>query len=265
MSTTLTKKQQKAQSFRTKGGKGGKKEAPVPEDVPEQDLLDDEDGDDNKDTGDVSLATLNINGKDSQKTIVDLNSTTEPDGRKKSKSKLSKEKKLREKLAREAELAHGKPAGETSAGQKRKREEDVKPVAKVEKGKNKAIDADDAGKGEAMEVDGEEGKEKKKTKKDIKQRFILFVGEFAFFLLSSNIDSCEVLTRRPFCVKFGRPPIFQDDLFRTSRLFRSRDRPFPLRPPPYDQTTRPAQVPGDRVHRVPHFLLPSGGPEIASH
>lgn len=187
MSTTLTKKQQKAQSFRTKGGKGGKKEAPVPEDVPEQDLLDDEDGDDNKDAGDVSLATLNIDGKDSQKTVGDLNSTTEPDGKKKSKSKLSKEKKLREKLAREAELANGKPAGETSAGQKRKREEDVKPVAKVEKGKNKAIDADDEGKGEAMEVDGgEEGKEKKKTKKDIKQRFILFVGECAFFMSSSN-------------------------------------------------------------------------------
>lgn len=176
--STLTKKQQKSQSFRTKGGKGGKKEAPVPEDVPEQDLLQDDDED-------LDVPTTTV-PEVSQKSIVDLDSITEPDGKKKSKSKLSKEKKLREKLAREAgnvelpgkAVGSAKSTGET--GQKRKREEEIQTVPKVDKGKSKAVDEAPAVATEGDEA--EESKEKKKTKKDIKQRFILFVGESVVML-----------------------------------------------------------------------------------
>lgn len=81
----LTKKQQKAQSFKSKGK--GKKDV-IPEDLPEQDLLDDNEA--------ITEATL----------VVEQGETAGADEKgsekKKSKSKLSKEKKLREKLAREA-------------------------------------------------------------------------------------------------------------------------------------------------------------------
>lgn len=132
----LTKKQQKLQAFRS--GKG-KKDRAEPEDVPEQDVLPDEDE-----------PTTTAEGAESAEYKA------------KSKSKKSKEKKLKEKLAKEG--VQGAVDGE--------------PKAKSEKakGKEKEVVKD----GEAKVDGAAEGEEKvaKKTKKDIKQRFILFVGEY---------------------------------------------------------------------------------------
>jgi nucleolar protein 6 len=132
----LTKKQQKLQAFRS--GKG-KKDRAEPEDVPEQDVLPDEDE-----------PTTTAEGAESAEYKA------------KSKSKKSKEKKLKEKLAKEG--VQGAVDGE--------------PKAKSEKakGKEKEVVKD----GEAKVDGAAEGEEKvaKKTKKDIKQRFILFVGKY---------------------------------------------------------------------------------------
>lgn len=114
MSTTLTKKQQKALAFRSKQkAKRSGKEEVVPQDVPEQDPIEDDGADE-----------------------VDQPVVAE-----------SSKKRKRE------EEAPGNKAG-----------------AKV-KGKGKAKNAWDD------EAEGEEGKIGKKSKKEIKQRFILFVGE----------------------------------------------------------------------------------------
>lgn len=126
----LTKKQQKLQAFRS--GKG-KKDRAEPEDVPEQDVLPDED--EPTTTGDAAEST---------------------EYKAKSKSKKSKEKKLKEKLAKEG--AQGVDG-------------EFKPKSEKAKGKEKEVEAKADG-----AVEGEE-KPAKKTKKDIKQRFILFVGE----------------------------------------------------------------------------------------
>lgn len=133
---TLTKKQQKAQAFRA--GKG-KKDRAEPEDVPEQDVLPDE-----------------------EEPVPAAEATESAEYKAKSKSKKSKEKKLKEKLAKE-----GTDGPATS----------VKPAkSEKAKGKEKEVvkDGEDA---KADAVEGEE-KPAKKTKKDIKQRFILFVGEY---------------------------------------------------------------------------------------
>jgi hypothetical protein len=128
VAVTLTKKQQKAQAFRA--GKG-KKDRAEPEDVPEEDVLPDE-----------------------EEPVPAAEESAEYKA--KSKSKKSKEKKLKEKLAKGGV-------------------EGVKPVkSEKAKGKEKEVVKEGEEKGDAVE--GEE-KPAKKTKKDIKQRFILFVGE----------------------------------------------------------------------------------------
>ncbi|KAJ9102275.1 hypothetical protein QFC19_004823 [Naganishia cerealis] len=130
----LTKKQQKAQAF--KSGKG-KKDREEPADLPEQDLLPDEDEPAKKEDGQESA-----------------------DYKAKSKSKKSKEKKLKEKLAKEGA-------------------EDSQPKGKSEKAKGKEKEiVKDGEEPKTGEAETEEGKKGKKTKKDIKQRFILFVGTF---------------------------------------------------------------------------------------
>ncbi|KAI5450803.1 hypothetical protein NCC49_002809 [Naganishia albida] len=129
----LTKKQQKLQAFRS--GKG-KKDRAEPEDVPEQDVLPDED--EPTTTGDAAEST---------------------EYKAKSKSKKSKEKKLKEKLAKEG--AQGVDG-------------EFKPKSEKAKGKEKEVEAKADG-----AVEGEE-KPAKKTKKDIKQRFILFVGHMSY-------------------------------------------------------------------------------------
>ena len=144
MSSTLTKKQQKSQSFRTKGPKGNKKEPRIPDDVPEQDLLDDEHEDE------VVPAIAVAESKADSASLGKETETTEADGKKKSKSKLSKEKKLREKLAREAEAAGSAPAttAATAGDKKRKRDDVVETaVAKTEKGNSKAVDPEAEGDG----------------------------------------------------------------------------------------------------------------------
>ena len=252
MSSTLTKKQQKSQSFRTKGPKGNKKEPRIPDDVPEQDLLDDDHEDEVAPT--IAVTDSKVEAASAGKETE----TTEADGKKKSKSKLSKEKKLREKLAREAEAAGGAGSATTTAAtgdKKRKRDDLVESAAtKAEKGKNKAADAEAEG-DEAKEAGAEgEVKEKKKTKKDIKQRFILFVGKFSN-PASSYPPGCVADPLLVF-LRSSRPPLIQDHLIRSGRLLCKGNRPLPLRPTANHQTHPPrlsTQISWDRIHRVSHF------------
>lgn len=125
MAETLTKKQQKAQAFRSKQKekKSGRAEV-VPEDVPEQDLIED-----NDETADVaSTKTKGNTGEASTKK---------------------------------------KEGGEGKDVLK-----ELKKGGKDVKGKGKAKNEWAEG-----EEGAAEGAEKKKSKKEIKQRFILFVGE----------------------------------------------------------------------------------------
>ncbi|KAJ9125372.1 hypothetical protein QFC22_000332 [Naganishia vaughanmartiniae] len=132
----LTKKQQKSLAF--KAGKG-KKDREQPADLPEEDVLPNED-----------------------EPAANEDEQESAEYKAKSKSKKSKEKKLKEKLAKEG-------AGESLPKEK----------SEKAKGKEKEIVKD----GEQVktgEPDAEEGKKAKKTKKDVKQRFILFVGHMSY-------------------------------------------------------------------------------------
>lgn len=131
MAEALTKKQQKAQAFRSKqkDKKSGRPEVVI-QDVPEEDLIDDNDDE---------APSKDVTSKDA-------------------KTKTS--------------------AGEASAKPKKDGESGV--VKELKKGGK-----DVKGKGKAKNewAEGEEGEkegaEKKKSKKEIKQRFILFVGEWS--------------------------------------------------------------------------------------
>ncbi|ORY28487.1 hypothetical protein BCR39DRAFT_482486 [Naematelia encephala] len=136
MSTTLTKKQQKAQAFRAKqrAKKSGKGETEQDE-VPEVDLLED----------DVPAET--------EATIAESSSSS-------------------------------------SKKRKREGEEEKEPKASAGKGKGKKTAWDDE------EQDGDAAK---KTKKDIKQRFILFVGNLGFKTTRDAVQNHfkPVLTQTP--------------------------------------------------------------------
>lgn len=129
----MTKKQQKALAFRAKqkGKKSGKQEV-VPEDVPEQDLVDDNEVEDVAEVPAVAEASKKGKSTDANK---------------------------------------GKPSTAAAEGSST----DVKEAKTAQaKGKGKAKNAWDEG--EDAEGDAEDGK---KSKKEIKQRFILFVGKLA--------------------------------------------------------------------------------------
>ena len=141
MAEALTKKQQKAQAFRSKqkAKKSGKNEEPQ-QDVPEQDLVDDneENEESAKDAGGAAVKAKDI-------------------------------------------------AGEAST--KRKSDAGADVVKELKKGGK-----DVKGKGKAQNewAEGEEGEgegvaEKKKSKKEIKQRFILFVGEWGKIVLAEML------------------------------------------------------------------------------
>jgi hypothetical protein len=162
--STLTKKQQKAQSFR-KGGKG-KKQDTQPEDVPEHDLLDDHE----------DSPTIAIGATESPPDVnPDLKPDQTEDVKKKSKSKLSKEKKLREKQAKEVTTASKLSGQKTESLAK---SSPGGPAAKNGKGKEKASsNSTEEDTKTEQQIGKLAGEEQKRTKKDIKQRFILFVGK----------------------------------------------------------------------------------------
>ena len=133
MTENLTKKQQKALAFRAKqkGKKSGKQEI-VPEDVPEQDLVDDNEVEDVAEVPAVAEASKKGKSTDANK---------------------------------------GEPSPAAAEGSST----DIKEAKTAKaKGKGKAKNAWDEG--EDAEGDAEDGK---KSKKEIKQRFILFVGKLA--------------------------------------------------------------------------------------
>ncbi|WVR06305.1 hypothetical protein IAU60_003335 [Kwoniella sp. DSM 27419] len=124
MSETLTKKQQKLKAFRSKQ-KAKKADAEVPADLPEQDLLADDD---------VADAVV---------------------------------------------VSQAKPR----AAEKRKRDDEEDAVEEGEgagEGNEKVKQPQEKGKKKKTAWDEDEEGPKKKTKKDIKQRFILFVGNLSF-------------------------------------------------------------------------------------
>ncbi|WWC62628.1 uncharacterized protein I303_105225 [Kwoniella dejecticola CBS 10117] len=132
MSTNLTKKQQKLAAFRNKqkAKKAGANDIDQP-DLPEQDLLDD-----NEEVPDEDAA-------------VAVKSSEKSSKKEKEKSKAKDQ---------EDEVAPPQAEGSTDS---------AKPV---DKGKKRKTAWDEE----------EEGADKKKTKKDVKQRFILFVGNLSF-------------------------------------------------------------------------------------
>ncbi len=178
MPPELTKKEQKAAAF--KAGKNGiKTKKPAPEeplDLPEQDPIQD----DNQE----EVGVVNGDSNDGEANADDMKSGSAVGVKKeKSKSKKLKEKKFKERLEREKK--EGKP-------EKAEKEAKVVETTKVDKGKQKEeiskVNEDATGEEEAAEGTV------KKTRKGIKQKFILFVGESATACLHFELLSCLAIS-----------------------------------------------------------------------